>query len=120
MADDSVRTTSATFKTREAADLAIEHLVQQHGISRADNFVQSKDARNTAGTMPSGGDAAHEDGRGRTPRYTGRLKCRPMSTVMGSQRSSRLSGRSARSRFGQDNIFLRKSRRIEVTRKESA
>jgi hypothetical protein len=58
-----VKTTSATFKTREAADLAIEHLVQQHGISRADIFVQSKDARNTAGTMPSGGDAAHEDGK---------------------------------------------------------
>jgi hypothetical protein len=35
-----VKTTSATFKTREAADLAIERLVQQHGISRADIFVQ--------------------------------------------------------------------------------
>jgi hypothetical protein len=63
MADDSVKTVSATFRTREAADVAVEHLVQQHGISRADIFVQSKTARNTAGTAPSGGDASsHVDG----------------------------------------------------------
>jgi len=62
MADNSVKTISATFQTREAADLAVEHLVQQHGISRADIFVQSKTDRNSAGTAPSGGDASHEEG----------------------------------------------------------
>ncbi len=34
MADDNTTTIRATFKTREAADLVVEHLVQQHGISR--------------------------------------------------------------------------------------
>lgn len=34
MADDSSTTIRATFKTREAADLAVEHLVQQYGSRR--------------------------------------------------------------------------------------
>ena len=36
MADDSTTAIKATFETREAADLAVEHRVQQHGISRPD------------------------------------------------------------------------------------
>ena len=52
MADDSSTTIRATFKTREAADLAVEHLVQQHGISRPDIFIQSATDRNTAGSEP--------------------------------------------------------------------
>ncbi len=68
MADDSIMTIRATFRTREAADLAVEHLVQQHGISRPDIFVQSASAENTAGSAPSGGDANHERGaRGDAP-----------------------------------------------------
>lgn len=59
MADDSTTTIRATFRTREAADLAVEHLVQQHGISRPDIFIQSATDRNTAGSEPSGGDASH-------------------------------------------------------------
>ena len=62
MADDSNTTITATFETREAADLAVEHLVQQHGISRPDIFIQSATDRNTAGEAPSGGDASHDDG----------------------------------------------------------
>lgn len=62
MADDSTTTIRATFETREAADLAVEHLVQQHGISRPDIFIQSASDRNTAGSIPSGGDASHDDG----------------------------------------------------------
>ncbi|ASQ07449.1 hypothetical protein GOB13_25750 [Sinorhizobium meliloti] len=62
MADDSSTTIRATFKTREAADLAVEHLVQQYGISRPDIFIQSATDRNTAGSEPSGGDASHEQG----------------------------------------------------------
>ncbi|UWU29124.1 hypothetical protein N2600_03890 [Rhizobium sp. WSM1274] len=62
MADDSTTTIRARFETREAADLAVEHLVQQHGISRPDIFIQSASDRNSAGSAPSGGDASHDDG----------------------------------------------------------
>jgi hypothetical protein len=62
MADNSTTTVRATFETRQAAELAVEHLVQQHGIARPDIFVQPVSDRNTAGTMPSGGDASHEEG----------------------------------------------------------
>lgn len=62
MADDSTTTIKAVFETREAADLAVEHLVQQHGIPRPDIFIQAIYADNTAGATPSGGDASHEDG----------------------------------------------------------
>lgn len=62
MADDSTTTIRATFETRAAADLAVEHLVQQHGISRPDIFIQSSNDQNTAGSRPSGGDASHENG----------------------------------------------------------
>ncbi|WFR97671.1 hypothetical protein [Rhizobium tumorigenes] len=62
MADDSTLTIRATFATRAAADLAVEHLVQQHGIARPDIFVQSTTADNTVGTSPSGGDVSHNEG----------------------------------------------------------
>jgi len=65
MADDSTTTIRARFDTRAAADLAVEHLVQQHGISRPDIFIQSAGAENTVGSAPSGGDASH-DGEART------------------------------------------------------
>lgn len=58
MTDDNVTTIKATFDTREAADRAIERLVQQHGIARADIFVQASGTENTAGTSASGGDVA--------------------------------------------------------------
>ncbi|HEX2148143.1 MAG TPA: hypothetical protein VHG11_10920 [Pseudorhizobium sp.] len=57
MSDDSVKTIKATFPTREAADLATEHLTQEHGIDRADVFVQAVGSTNSSGTRPSGGDA---------------------------------------------------------------
>jgi hypothetical protein len=62
MADDSTVTIRAMFETRAAAELAVEHLVQQHGISRPDIFIQSANGENTAGTRSSGGDASHEGG----------------------------------------------------------
>ena len=62
MADDSTTTIRATFDTRAAADLAVEHLVQQHGIARPDIFVQPATAENSAGSRPSGGDASHDQG----------------------------------------------------------
>ncbi len=57
MSDESVKTIRGTFPTREAADLAIEHLTQEHGIDRADVFVQAVGSSNSSGTRPSGGDA---------------------------------------------------------------
>jgi hypothetical protein len=62
MSDDSTTTIRATFETRAAADLAVEHLVERHGISRPDIFIQSASDENTAGSRPSGGDAEHDDG----------------------------------------------------------
>ncbi len=74
MADDSTTTISATFQTRQAADLAIEHLVQQHGISRPDIFVQSAGDRNTAGSTPSGGDASRGEGARRDAPLAGEIE----------------------------------------------
>jgi len=62
MADESTTTIKASFATREAAELAVEHLVQQHGISRPDIFVHAVGDQNTAGTAASGGDVARLDG----------------------------------------------------------
>ncbi|MDX0426384.1 hypothetical protein [Sinorhizobium medicae] len=74
MADDSTTTIRATFRTREAADLAVEQLVQQHGISRPDIFIQSATDRNTAGSEPSGGDASHEQGARRDAPLEGEIE----------------------------------------------
>ncbi|TCP88191.1 hypothetical protein C8J31_10344 [Rhizobium sp. PP-CC-2G-626] len=64
MSNDNVKTLTATFDTREAADLAIEHLVQQYGIDRSDIFVEATGSDNTAGTQPSGGDVENREGDG--------------------------------------------------------
>lgn len=56
MSDNATKTVSALFDTREAADYAIEHLVQQHGIDRADIFAEPQGAGNSAGNRPSGSD----------------------------------------------------------------
>ena len=64
MSSDNVKTLTATFDTREAADLAIEHLVQQYGIDRSDVFIEAKGSENTAGTKPSGGDVENREGDG--------------------------------------------------------
>lgn len=62
MAHNSTTTITATFETREAADIAVEHLVQQHRISRPDIFIHANGKRNSAGSLPSGGDASHPGG----------------------------------------------------------
>ncbi|MCJ8056154.1 hypothetical protein GB928_028585 [Shinella curvata] len=61
MSDDSTKTMWATFATREAADRAVEHLVQQCGIARTDVFIEPNAGLNTAGIKPSGGDAVRAD-----------------------------------------------------------
>ncbi|WP_374300029.1 phosphatase PAP2 family protein [Paracoccus sp. (in: a-proteobacteria)] len=62
MSDNATKSVSALFETREAADYAIEHLVQQHGLNRADIFAEPEGPGNTAGNRPSGGDANKGDG----------------------------------------------------------
>lgn len=58
MSEDKTKTVTASFDTREAADRAVEHLVQQHGLERTDIFVEAEGAENSIGTIESGGDAA--------------------------------------------------------------
>jgi hypothetical protein len=50
------RTIVAYFDTRRDAETAVEHLVQEHGIDRADIFVRALGTANTVGTWPSGAD----------------------------------------------------------------
>lgn len=62
----------AFFATREAADVATEHLVQEHGIERLDIFLQPVGSENSEGLAPSGGDAA-AGSRGTRTRTDGAL-----------------------------------------------
>lgn len=50
------RTIVASFATRREADLTIEHLVQQHGVDRADVLVKAPGDANSAGTKAAGAD----------------------------------------------------------------
>lgn len=45
------------FDSRRSADLAIEHLVQEHGIERTDIFVQTASNENSSGVTAAGADA---------------------------------------------------------------
>ena len=73
MADESVRTVFATFATREKAETAVEHIVQQHKVNRADVFVEPEGAENSAGTDRAGADAG-KPGSGSEPALHGRLR----------------------------------------------
>lgn len=53
-------TISATFETRREAELAIEHLVQEHGIDRDDVEVGAEGDQNSAGVEASGSDNENE------------------------------------------------------------
>jgi hypothetical protein len=46
----------AQFDTRRAAELAVEHVVQEYGIQRSDVFVQPAGSANTAGVRSAGAD----------------------------------------------------------------
>jgi hypothetical protein len=54
-------TIEGTFETRQAVELAVEHLVQEYGIERTDIFIEPVSAVNTAGLERSGGDADSAD-----------------------------------------------------------
>ena len=49
---------TAVFRTRADADLAIEHLAQEHGIDPAFIYAEPAGEENSAGVAASGGDHA--------------------------------------------------------------
>lgn len=49
-------TLKASFETRREAEMAIERLVQEHGIERTDIFVAAAGDENTAGEEQAGAD----------------------------------------------------------------
>ena len=51
-------TIERTFDTRRQAELAIEHLVQEHGFERTDIFVAPEGPQNSAGKDVGGADNA--------------------------------------------------------------
>jgi len=61
-------TVTAQFKTRRAAEMSVERLVQEYGIERTDIFVAAAGPENTVGEEPAGADTEGEeqsaDGRG--------------------------------------------------------
>ncbi len=59
-------TVIASFATRRDAEIAVEHLVQKHGIERADIFIRAPGRANTAGVEPAGADV--ESGHPSVPR----------------------------------------------------
>lgn len=50
-------TIGASFTSRRAAELAVERLVQEHGIDRTAITVRAEGEHNSAGTRPAGADA---------------------------------------------------------------
>ena len=70
-------TIATEFDTRRDAEMAVEHLVQEHGIDRNAVTIAPATARNSAGTETAGADV--EDGRVKTgsdgePALAGRLR----------------------------------------------
>jgi hypothetical protein len=51
-----MRTITASFATRREAELAVEHLVQEHGVERSAISVRAAGEANTAGTEAAGAD----------------------------------------------------------------
>lgn len=49
---------SGSFATRRDAEMAVERLVQEHGIDRDGIFIASAAAANSAGVRKEGADAA--------------------------------------------------------------
>jgi hypothetical protein len=50
------RTVIGSFATRRDAEIAVEHLVQEHGISRADVFISAPGDANSSGSKIAGAD----------------------------------------------------------------
>lgn len=58
---------TAHFATRREAELAVEHLVQEHHIDRKSITIEAGGEANTAGTRPSGADV--QSGHPGLPRH---------------------------------------------------
>lgn len=52
-----MKAVSGSFATRRDAEMAVERLVQEHGIDRDDIFIVSAAAENSAGVRKEGADA---------------------------------------------------------------
>ncbi|GEO98536.1 hypothetical protein [Methylobacterium haplocladii] len=71
------KTITAAFTTRRDAEMAVEHLVQEHGLDRNAVRIETVSDANTAGTEPAGGDV--EGGHEKTategsPALAGKIK----------------------------------------------
>ncbi|MFA7439661.1 MAG: hypothetical protein WCZ66_01695 [Sphingomonadaceae bacterium] len=49
-------TLTGTFQTRRAAEMAVEHLVQEYGVQRAAIFIEPDSGENSSGEQPGGSD----------------------------------------------------------------
>ena len=65
------RTVIARFETRRDAEIAVEHLVQEHGVPRTDIFFRARGGASSAGVRPAGADV--EGGHGPQKRGTPEL-----------------------------------------------
>lgn len=70
------RTIVALFETRRDAELAVEHLVQEHGVARTDIFIRARGERNSAGVRPAGADveSGHDYRKRGTPELGGEIE----------------------------------------------
>lgn len=70
------RTLVARFETRRDAELAVEHLVQEHGVARTDIFIRAKGEANSAGIKPAGADveSGHDYQKRGTPELGGEIE----------------------------------------------
>lgn len=70
-------TIAAQFETRREAEIAVEHLVQVHGITRADIFIRARGTANSSGVKSAGADVepGHDDAEERgTPMLRGLIE----------------------------------------------
>lgn len=65
------RTVVALFGTRRGAEIAVEQLVQEHGLARTDIFIRARGESNSAGVRAAGADG--ESGHGPQQRGTPEL-----------------------------------------------
>lgn len=68
-------TVTANFETRREAELAVEHLVQEHGVDRDDVTVGPAGEENSAGTEAGGSDLddGFDDDAGDGPELAGAI-----------------------------------------------
>jgi hypothetical protein len=68
------RTITGEFATRREAELAVEHLVQEHGIDRAAVQIAAVGEENSAGVVPSGADRDARTGDPEASATHGRIR----------------------------------------------